>query len=496
MGQRNPDLILRGEVNPNQIRTYVKVPFDVPQDIERLTVAFHYTGKDQHVVLDLGIEDPRGFRGWSGGNKDTFTIGESDATPSYIPGRIEPGRWNLLIGVPNIRQAASSYEVKIYFSHRQDHGLSAGFAEGALRTGESWYRGDLHMHTGHSDGRCTSQAGHEVPCPVFVTAEAAVRRGLDFIAITDHNTTSQSDSLRELQPYFDRLLFISGREATTFQGHANVFGTTEPLDFRVGSDTVPNINILLKEVHQAGGLISINHPNAPTGEVCMGCGWTPNPAADLKLIDAVEAVNGGAEGTPYDGLPFWEAQLNRGFRLTAIGGSDNHRPETPFEKPGSIGSPTTVVRAPELSTTAILEAIRRGHVFIDLTGSRDRLLEVEVSANGHTAIMGDELDAPAGVPVEFAVHVAHCEGSSVRMTIDGNTASLAPAKKISETDETIHYTWNGDGVRHWVRADVVSPEEKIELLGNPIYLNSPRSAQVHESGSVSPTPKIEGQNAH
>ncbi len=62
-----------------------------------------------------------------------------------------------------------------------------------------------------------------------------MRRGLDFIAVTDHNTISQYDALRELQPYFDQLLFIPGREVTTFQGHANVFGITRFVDYRIGT---------------------------------------------------------------------------------------------------------------------------------------------------------------------------------------------------------------------------------------------------------------------
>jgi predicted metal-dependent phosphoesterase TrpH len=66
------------------------------------------------------------------------------------------------------------------------------------------------MHTAHSDGSCASRKGVRVPCPVFRTLEAAEARGLDFIAITDHNATSQNDALRELAPYFDDLLLIPG----------------------------------------------------------------------------------------------------------------------------------------------------------------------------------------------------------------------------------------------------------------------------------------------
>src|SRR5258708_32546144 len=38
-------------------------------------------------------------------------------------------------------------------------------------------------NTAHSDGSCTSLAGAKVPCPVFVTLEAAAHRGLDFVAV-------------------------------------------------------------------------------------------------------------------------------------------------------------------------------------------------------------------------------------------------------------------------------------------------------------------------
>ena len=47
------------------------------------------------------------------------------------------------------------------------------------------------------------------------SVQTAAARGLDFIAITDHNADSQNDALRELQPYFDRVLLIPGREMTT-----------------------------------------------------------------------------------------------------------------------------------------------------------------------------------------------------------------------------------------------------------------------------------------
>ena len=117
----HPDLTLRGTVTDAQANHYLQVPFTVPADIERITVTFSYTGKEDHATLDLGVKDPVRFRGWSGGNKSTFTIGLSDATPSYLPGPIPAGRWKLILGVPNIRQGVrSEYEAKIHLSHAGD----------------------------------------------------------------------------------------------------------------------------------------------------------------------------------------------------------------------------------------------------------------------------------------------------------------------------------------------------------------------------------------
>ena len=214
-----PNLVLQGEVHPSQNQTYIEAPFSVPTGVHRISVSFHNLGHDQRTVLDLGIADPIRFRGASGGNKDHFTLSDTDATPSYLPGAIPAGRWKLVIAVPNIRpDITSRWRAEVWFNRALD---DSSFTNQPLRDQAGWYRGDLHMHDAHSDGSCPSQNGKPVPCPLFITAEAAARRGLDFIAITDHNTTSQYDGERELQPYFDKLLLIPGRELTTFNGHAN-----------------------------------------------------------------------------------------------------------------------------------------------------------------------------------------------------------------------------------------------------------------------------------
>ncbi len=455
-----PDVVLTGSISAADNHTYREVPFQVPAGKRRLTIEFSYTGREQHTTIDLGLFDPERFRGWGGGKPGPVTLSETDATPSYLPGPIRPGVWKLMLGVPNIRAGVrSEFTAKIYF---------VAASAMPLRTGTAWYRGDLHLHTAHSDGSCLSQSGKPVPCPAFKILEAAAARGLGFIAITDHNTTSHYDAIRELQPYFDRTLIIRGREITTFEGHANVYGTTEFIDFRVGSRSVPTMNTLLKQVQALHGLFSINHPNEPSGEACMGCGWAAADA-NLGLVQGVEAVNGGNGEGPLSGIPFWEAQLNRGFHLTAIGGSDTHRPGETGKPRSGVGYPASVVMASELSEPAILEGIRAGHVFIDLEGTPDRQLEFSGNSGGKTALMGGTLDAPAGSAIHFAVRATHVSGARIEAIEDGRAVPFQDQPAIAGDELRQAFDRTSDGRRHWIRINIRDRTGHLLLVGNPIY---------------------------
>ncbi|WP_426662036.1 CehA/McbA family metallohydrolase [Rhodanobacter aciditrophus] len=477
-----PDLVLRGSLDGSDNHSYRMLPFTVPAGTGRITVQFDYSGHDaDHTTIDLGLLGPDGFhgqdgfRGWTGGSKRQFTVATSDATPSFLPGPIRPGRWRLLLGIPNIRtDSHSSYTAEIWFNRPDDPAWEPAVLNPPLRDQPGWYRGDLHMHTAHSDGSCASQSGRRVPCPLFLTVQAAVKRGLDFIAITDHNTTSQLDAMRELQPYFDRLLLIPGRELTTFTGHAGLLGTTAPVDFRIDGRHVKDWAALAKQVAPLHGLLSINHPVRPSDETCMGCGWTAQPPIDMSLVQAIEIVNGVDAGTPFSGVPFWEKQIARGYRLAGIGGSDNHDASQDAVGLGSnpVGHPVTVVHAQALSMQAILDGVRAGHVFVDTEGSRDRLLEMSAQSGGRHAAMGDAIDAAAGAPVHVDIHVAHAAGAKLVVFLDGKPRVPSVDTVLDSADQHVGFDWRSDGRRHWLRAEVRSAAGVPLLIGNPIYVNA------------------------
>jgi hypothetical protein len=233
--------VLSGDLTRKDHQTYREIPFSVPRGVTSLTVELKYDNANRTVV-DMGLRDPRGQRGWSGGNKSKFTISEYEATPSYFPGRIQPGTWTLVLGVPNIREASTAHfeaTVTLDTAPVAQKSVSLSSTQ-TLNRQPGWKRGDFHMHTEHSDGSCDDGSGKRAPCPLWRSIVAARAAELDFIAITEHNTLSHRDVMRGLQPDFPSMLLILGTEITTFHGHANAVGLSQPLEFQLGTPRLPD----------------------------------------------------------------------------------------------------------------------------------------------------------------------------------------------------------------------------------------------------------------
>ncbi|MBC54267.1 MAG: phosphotransferase [Gammaproteobacteria bacterium] len=470
-------LVLSGQLTGADHETYREVPFQVPDGVKRITVSVTYE-RDNRTVVDLGIFDPDRFRGWSGGNKARFSLAETHATPSYLPGPLPAGEWTLILGVPNIRSdSVASFRAEVLL----ESNLSAdwqGFASAPLKPEAGWYRGELHTHTAHSDGSCMLQSGDRGPCPVYRTVEAAAAQDLDFVAVTEHNTVSHHQSLHELQLAFDETVLMSGREITTFYGHANIYGITDFIDFRARDN---QINPILEEASNKGAFISINHPGLPSGEICMGCGWTAD--TDFSLVDAVEVVNGsvidsggGVLKSALSGIPFWETLLNDGYRMTAIAGSDNHDAEQSADsgRQTRIGAITTVVFAQTLSQIDLLAGLRQGRAFIDLEGTSDRLLDLQAASGANVAMMGDTVPAGRGENVTVAVTASQIPGASIALYHNGTPIATSDQVISSDHQMTATVTVAATGEPEWFRAEVISAEGRVLLLSNPVYVNNPR----------------------
>src|ERR1700728_4522425 len=74
------------------------LPVEVPAGAAALRVTLSYP-RGAGAVLDVGCFGPDGFRGWSGGARDSFVLSEAGATPGYLAGPVTPGLWQVVIGL-------------------------------------------------------------------------------------------------------------------------------------------------------------------------------------------------------------------------------------------------------------------------------------------------------------------------------------------------------------------------------------------------------------
>jgi hypothetical protein len=85
-------------------------------------------------------------------------------------------------------------------------------------------------------------------------------------------------------------------------------------------------------------------------------------------------------------------------------------------------------------------------------------------------MIGDTLAAPAGSTIKISAHIVACADNQLRFLLDGQPIDTLNSN-ITQPDQTIALTLPADGKKHWLRPDVIAPEGKLILLGNPIYLN-------------------------
>ena len=323
----------------------------------------------------------------------------------------------------------------------------------------------MHMHTVHSDGDWT----------VPGLAAAASDAGLDFIFVTDHNTSSHHREVAKANDGPGRPLVMRGEEVTTYGGHANAWGLPAGafVDFRVQPGDAAGMSAVAARAHRIGALISVNHPFA----LCGGCDWSYGDA--LKNFDAVEVWNGEWDGTDESALKLWDGLLQRGLRPTAVASSDSHRAQNP------IGRPTTHVAAEELSQAALLNSIRRGRVY--LTREAPGLtVEFEAAAGdlgsrgaaGARTGVGEELQLAAPGTLVFYVRVGVAPVALEAPSVPAPAPRGAPVSLVS--NGRVIRTWPADALTEvfeiecerdgYYRLEVRDRDGRMFALTNPIYV--------------------------
>lgn len=454
-------ITIDGRLTRADYERHLEREFQVPAGTRRVEIEYAVSGAERRTVVDLGLRGPSGLRGWSGGGTRSMFVSALGATPGYLPGAIEPGAWAVLLGVPNIRDGSDdTYQVTVRLF---DTDLPPPTR--VIRPESGWYAGDLHAHSGHSDGRALSLAKAATPAPAHRVFDAAAAAGLDFVLLSDHNTASHWLDVDRLQPYYDSLLLLHGREVTTYRGHANTVGETAFHEFRLPrpDDTPAG---LLATIRASGAFVSINHPLRPDDETCMGCGWNVDSAETIGQVHGVEVVNGALRdgalrGGSLDGWPFWARLLTAGHRLTAVGGSDEHTVDAPLDQ--NLGTPSTVVFARELSEAGIVEGLKSGRVYIRTQHARGPALEFSAESSGVVYQMGDTIPAAPPAGLTLRVELRGAEGQVVEWIRNGEpfARESVEARGLRRVVEA----HDGD----WFSVVVRDAAGRVTVFANAIY---------------------------
>lgn len=189
---------------------------------------------------------------------------------------------------------------------------------------------DFHVHTVYSDGLGS----------VRDVLRVARRRGLDGLAITDHNTV---DGYLAAKSFRGEMLILPGYEVTTDSGHILVLGLEETPP-EIGLPVYP-YEALIKWVRRMDGLSILAHPAA--GKIRLKRWLRCKP-------DAVEALNAS--------YPLFHPFVRRGLdvasrlKVACVGGSDAHDPRR-------VGDAYTIVEvAGDPDEESVLKAVKEGRV--------------------------------------------------------------------------------------------------------------------------------------
>ncbi len=437
---------------------WVYVPIEVPSGVNRISVSYSYDRPTPPPgyngnALDIGMFDnsgielgnAAGFRGWSGGFRTSFTISASDATPGYRPGPVRRGTWHVIFGPYTVAPQGLNWSLTVELGFGPDGPafVPRPAPQRATGRGRAWYRGDMHLHTVHSDGR-------RLPAEVAAGARAA---GLDYIVSTDHNTSSAAGVWGEFAG--PDLLIIDGEEITTRNGHYTALGLPAGtwIDWRyraVDGGLARNV----AQIHRSGGLAVAAHPLA----TCVACGWKFGYAG----LDAVEVWNGPWTLDDEAVLAGWDNLLVAGKWIPAVGDSDAH------SEPQVIGLPHNVVLADDLDRRSILAGVKAGRVWLAESSAVN--LTFAATGGGRSAGIGERLAVADGTPVTVTLTVDGTPGTGVRLITDQGvrfTAAL-PASGPG----TVTWTTTPRNARY-VRAEVRRPVPTATTLDTMVALTNP-----------------------
>ena len=215
-----------------------------------------------------------------------------------------------------------------------------------------FYKGNIHTHSNLSDGRL-------LPDDV---CEAYIKRGYDFISITDHFLGMFKYPLTRIKSNFKNFCTILGAELHTSKmkngelWHILALGLTENFippeqpSFLIENNS-ESAQKLVSRCLDAGAFVSLTHPEWN--------GLTLEDTNEIKNAHAIEIYNHSSsiECDRGYGLSIFEQMLNEGKRINIIATDDAH-----FQTKDAFGG-WIMVKAENNNSIDLLDALKKGYYY-------------------------------------------------------------------------------------------------------------------------------------
>lgn len=289
-----------------------------------------------------------------------------------------------------------------------------------------WYRGELHAHSNHGIGRNS----------VKQLVQRAEQMKLDFLAIADRNTLAAAHD-----PNFksNSVVLLPALEwGADDKGVALIYG---PLSVPPVTDNAAEAQAICIRTQAQGGVFAVAHPCFATAPwqwpmsffnaVEVWCrDWREVPPLwperlaeptrarvqfdhHSKPIFSVAraAATGGLSANGQAAL-FWDLELSRGMKASAIAGSN-------AVDAAAMGRPITYVYAKEKSLNGILEGLRFGRTFVTTGVDGPRVSFTADMLDDGTINAGAGGGVPLHVPTRFYVQVENALGKRLEVLLNG-----------------------------------------------------------------------------
>jgi hypothetical protein len=327
-------------------------------------------GVPAHLRIEAGAAAFRATAVRADGEQRDLVDTDGDAT-FLLP----PGSWEVWVtGGPT----RSWHHEIVELAAGELRSIRADLAQVVDTSG--WIAADLHVHTeGSIDSRLE----------VARRLDEAVAEGLGWVVLTEHDYARPAP-----QAPADLTVTVGVEVSTMRRGHFSTWPVAPDPD-RAGQGA-PVWHGLTDDALFTSfpGAVQCNHPRFDDG------GYAASfllPDFDRTACDRVELLNGYAEEDTASVLLDWLELLSAGHRVVATGTSDSHDTED------FCGSPRTWIRAAPGSTWIELEAALSAGRAVASAGP---FLDLELSAGGSEAGVGDTLVVDAAAPIVAAVRLA------------------------------------------------------------------------------------------